>query len=74
MVLWRKFQEIIYLKYSDSVAIQSFIMRWSDSKLSNLGPVVQSIVSLMSSLVVKMLNVLVSTISKSVVFLLKKCE
>ena len=39
-----------------------------------LGPVVQSVVSLTSSLVVKMLTVLVSTISNSHVFLLKKCE
>ena len=39
-----------------------------------LGPVVQSIVSLTSSLVVKMLTVLVSTISNSQVFLLNKCE
>ena len=37
------------------------------------GPVVQCIVSLTSSLVVKMLIVLVSTISNSHVFLLKKC-
>ena len=37
-------------------------------------PVVQSIDSLMSSLVVRMLTVLVSTISNSQVFLLKKCE
>ena len=37
------------------------------------GSVVQSIVSL-SSLVVKMLSVLVNTISNSQVFLLKKCE
>ena len=36
-----------------------------------LGPVVQSIVSLTSSLVVKILTVLVSTISNSQVFLLK---
>ena len=36
------------------------------------GPVVPSIVSLTSSLVVKMLTVLVSTISNSQVFLLKK--
>ena len=35
------------------------------------GPVVQSIVSLTSSFVVKMLTVLVSTISDSQVFLLK---
>ena len=40
----------------------------------NQGPVVQSIVSLTSSLVVKMLTVLVSTISNSQVFLLKKFE
>ena len=37
------------------------------------GPVVQSIISLTSSLVVKMLTVLVRTISNSQVFLLKKC-
>ena len=37
-----------------------------------LGPVVQSIVSLTSLLVVKMLTVLVSTLSNSQVFLLKK--
>ena len=40
--------------------------------IKDLGPVVQSIVSLTSLLVVKMLTVLVSTISKSQVFLLKK--
>ena len=40
----------------------------------NLGLVVQSIVSLMSSLVVKMLGVLVSRMSNSQLFLLKKCE
>ena len=38
----------------------------------NLAPVVQSIVSLTSSLVVKMLTVLVSTISNSQISLLKK--
>ena len=37
-------------------------------------PVVQSIVSLASSSMIKMLTVLVSTIPKSQVFLLKKCE
>ena len=40
--------------------------------VTDLGPVVQSIISLMSSLVVKVLTVLVSTISNSQVFLLKK--
>ena len=39
-----------------------------------LGPVVQSIVSLTSSLVIKMLTVLVNTVSYSQVFLLNKCE
>ena len=38
------------------------------------GPVVQSIVSLTSSLVVKLLSVLLSRISNSQVVLLKKCE
>ena len=37
------------------------------------GPVVQSIVNLMSLLVVKMLTVLVNTISDSHVYLLKMC-
>ena len=41
---------------------------------SGLGPVVQSIVSLTSSLRIKILTVLVSTISNSQVFLLNKCE
>ena len=41
---------------------------------TNLGPVIQSIVSLTSLLVVKRLTVLVSTISNSQVFLMKKCE
>ena len=40
----------------------------------NQGPVVQSVVSLTNSLVVKMLTALVSTISNSQVFLLNKCE
>ena len=38
------------------------------------GPVVQSVVSLTSLFVVKILTVLVSTISNSQVFLLKKCK
>ena len=42
--------------------------------LIKLGPVVQSIISLTSLLVVKTLTVLVSKISNSQVFLLKKCE
>ena len=44
------------------------------SQSKSLGPVVQSVVSLTSLLVVKMLTVLVSTISNSQEFLLKKCE
>ena len=42
------------------------------SEFANQGPVVQSIVSLTSSLEVKMLTVLVSMISDSQIFLLKK--
>ena len=42
--------------------------------LSSQGLVVQSLVSLTSLLVVKILTVLVRTISDSQVFLLKKCE
>ena len=44
------------------------------NRVANLGPVVQRVVSLTSSIVAKMLTVLVSTISNSQVFLLKKCE
>ena len=43
-------------------------------KLVTSSPVVQSIVSVTSSLVVKMLTVLVSTLPNSQVFLLKKWE
>ena len=46
----------------------------SSGELKILGPVVQSSISLMSWLVVKMLTVLVSAISSSQVFLLKKYE
>ena len=42
------------------------------SVVTNQGPVVQSIISLTSSLVVKMLTVLVNTISNSQIVLLKK--
>ena len=42
--------------------------------LKDQSPVVQSIVSLKSSLVVKMLTILVSTISDSHVFFPEKCE
>ena len=49
------------------------ISNWKLKRLWLLGPVVQSIVSLMSFIVVKMLIVLVR-ISNSQIFLLKKCE
>ena len=58
--------------------ICAFADRTSTDTFSHLttdtdqGPVVQNIVSLMSSLVIKMLTVLVSTISNLQVFLLKK--
>ena len=50
------------------------IYLYTNYRAGCLGPVVQNIVSLTSSLVVKMLTVLVSTIPDSQVFLLKKCE
>ena len=50
----------------------TFITLWIISTDNNLGPVVQSIVSLTSSLVVKMLTVLVNTISNSQVFFAEK--
>ena len=43
-------------------------------RIRDQGPVLQSIDSLTSSLMVKMLNVLVSTVFNSQVFLLIKCE
>ena len=43
-------------------------------KAPYLGPVVQSVASLTSLLVVKILTVLLSIISNSQVFLLKKCK
>ena len=46
-------------------------LKYWDTLTSYQGPVIQSVVSLMSSLVVKMLTVLLSTISSSQVFLLK---
>ena len=45
-----------------------------NEKKAKLGPVVQSAISLTSSFVVKLLTVLVGTISNSQVFLLKKYE
>ena len=50
------------------------VMTQINLSIHSLGPVVQSTVSFTSSLVVKMLTVLVSTISNSLVFLLKKYE
>ena len=45
-----------------------FSIEYADHKVLDQGPVVQSIVSLTSSFVVKTLTVLVSTISNSQVF------
>ena len=63
-------------KYTEVVClvIMAYNLPTVSSLLKHLGPVVQSIVSLTSPLVVKMLTVLVSTISNSQVFLLIKCE
>ena len=66
-VKWKSAFGHVHVKCADSdhtVHAQSIIQ----------GPVIQSIISLTSSLVVKMLTALVSTVSNSQVFLLKKCE
>ena len=52
--------------------LQRKLLQLRNVTLSTQNPVVKSIVSLTSSLVLKMLAVLVSTISNSQVFLLKK--
>ena len=59
---------------TENSILESFHENTIESVKEYLGPVVQSIVSLTSSLVVKILTVLVSAISNSQVFLLKKCE
>ena len=64
---------IIVLKFQTPTVLTKWL-ETADSEFTalGLGPVVQSIVSLTSSLEVKMLIVLVNTISQSQVFLLKK--
>ena len=62
------------LIFSISYLCQQHKYNKDDKGFIYLGPVIQSIISLTSSLMVKMLTILVSTISKSHVFLLKKCE
>ena len=55
--------------YVECVALRIF--SWRNKEHIHLGSVVQRVISLTSSLVIKMLTVLVSTISNSQVFLLK---
>ena len=65
---------IVFCQYCPVRAIKlyKYIKNIEGYGLPFQGPVVQNIVGLMSSLVVKMLTVPVSTISNSQVFLLKK--
>ena len=63
--VWLVYCTIIYRENANSERIKKAKDRY-------LGPVIQSIFSLTSSLAVKMLAVLISTISNSHVFLLKK--
>ena len=84
MLLWRKKHiyasgYCLYTKYLDRQASAKYFNSVDLGQgLPCLpliqGPVVQSTVSLTSSLVVKMSTFLVNTISYSQVFLLKKCE
>ena len=62
-----EFTQRVVLGYMSESSLICFVQ----SLIINQDPVVQSIVSLTSSLVVKMLTVLVSTISNSHIFLLK---
>ena len=55
-------------------SLECAVLAHVELTINKLGPVVQNINSLRSSIMVKMLIVLVSTISNSQVFLLKKCE
>ena len=68
-LFWSVWKSFSPLKHISAVKVAR-----SNKQIEKLGPVVQSHVSLTSSLVVKLLTVLVSTISNSQVFLLKKCE
>ena len=69
-VLYR-FSVVFLKRYNFSDFLLAFL-HISSFLHRGLGPVVQSIVSLTSSLVVKMLTVLVSSISNSQVYVLKK--
>ena len=61
---------LLYTPYISAL----FISKYCYFKPKLQGPVVQSIISLKSLLVVKILTILVSTISNSGVVLLKNCE
>ena len=62
----------IYPKYWDTVTSYHFCHKIQACLFYYLSPVVQSIISLTNLLAVKILTALVSTISNSQVFLLKK--
>ena len=62
----------VYLKYLNTPTSNHTSLKIGSSTFDYLGPVAQSIFGLTSPLVVKMLTVLVSTISNSQVFSLKK--
>ena len=74
--MWRVpfYHQLICLKSAEWTAVKVDPDHMPCSAAPDLGQVVQNIVSLTSSLVVKMVTVLVSTIYNSQVFLLKKCE
>ena len=82
-ISWVEFQPLTFINRNTIEASTNLFSHTDKQNVSinslnirhrHLGPVVQSIVSLMSSLVVRMLTVLVSKISNSQVFWLKKCE
>ena len=67
------FQHYMYFS-SDRAAVGLYSDPLTALVLFVQGPVVQSIVSVTSLLVVKMLTILGRTLSNSQIFLLKKCE
>ena len=73
-LIWRYEYFVIIISQQQKISWAKEKVSWPHVESKIQGPVVQSVVSLTSSLVVKMLTVLVSTIPNSQVFLLKKCE
>ena len=62
------------IRFKHYINIKPFVPEQTVDSQINLGPVVQSVVSLTSSLRVISLTVLADSIYNILIFLLKKCE